>query len=76
MEIQKDFKELLELLNAHEVEYLVVGGYALAFHGTPRFPGDIDLFVKPDAQNAKRILSARLTTLDFEKPCLRTGRFS
>ena len=77
MEIQKDFKELLELLNAHEVEYLVVGGYALAFHGAPRFTGDIDLFVKPDAQNAKRVLSAldefgfgslNLSQADFTSP--------
>ena len=58
MEIQKDFKELLELFNAHKVEYLVVGGYALAFHGAPRFTGDIDLLVKPDSENAKRILKA------------------
>ena len=58
MEIQRDFKELLELFNAHSVEYLIVGGYALAFHGAPRFTGDIDLFVKADAENAKRILSA------------------
>jgi len=47
MEIQKDFKELLELFNAHKIEYLVVGGYALAFHGAPRFTGDIGIFVKP-----------------------------
>jgi len=47
MEIQKDFKELLELLNAHKIEYLVVGGYALAFHGAPRFTWDIGIFVKP-----------------------------
>ena len=55
--IPRDFEELLELLNAHKVEYLVVGGYALAFHGVPRFTGDIDLFVKPESANAKRILS-------------------
>jgi hypothetical protein len=58
MEIHKDFKELLELLNSHKVEYLVVGSYALAFHGAPRFTGDIDLFVRPDFANAKRILEA------------------
>jgi hypothetical protein len=58
MEIQKDFKELLGLFNAHKVEYLVVGGYALAFHGAPRFTGDIDLLVKPDSKNAQRILAA------------------
>lgn len=56
--IPQDFKELLELLNSHKVEYLVVGSYALAFHGAPRFTGDIDLFVKPEEDNARRILSA------------------
>ncbi len=77
MEIPKDFKELLELLNAKKVEYLIVGGYALAFHGAPRFTGDIDLLVKPDLQNAKRILSAledfgfgslKLSEVDFTSP--------
>ena len=58
MKIPQDFKELLELLNVHKVDYLIVGGYALAFHGAPRFTGDIDLFVKPDSANAKRILEA------------------
>jgi len=58
MEIQKDFKELLELFNVHKVEYLIVGAYALAFHGAPRFTGDIDLLVKADSDNAKRILDA------------------
>ena len=58
MEIHNDFKELLELFNKHKVEYLVVGGYALAFHGAPRFTGDIDLFVRPFHENAKRILAA------------------
>jgi hypothetical protein len=58
MEIQKDFKELLVLFNAHKVEYIVVGGYALAFHGAPRLTGDIDLLVKPDGKNAERILAA------------------
>ncbi len=58
MEIHKDFKELLELFNAHKVEYLIVGGYALAFHGAPRFTGDIDLLVKPEPQNAEQILAA------------------
>lgn len=58
MEIHTDFKELLELFNKLKVEYLVVGGYALAFHGAPRFTGDIDLFVRPARENAKRILAA------------------
>lgn len=58
MEIQQDFKELLRLFNVHRVEYLIVGGYALAFHGAPRYTGDMDLFVLADDQNAHRILGA------------------
>jgi len=37
---------LLELFNAHKVQYLIVGGYALAFHGAPRYTVDIDIFIK------------------------------
>jgi hypothetical protein len=58
MEIRTDFKELLELFNKHKVEYLIVGGYALAFHGAPRVTGDMDLFVRPTDDNAERILAA------------------
>ncbi len=43
MEAQKGFKDLFELLNAHKVEYMIVGAYALAFHGAPRYTGDIDI---------------------------------
>jgi predicted nucleotidyltransferase len=57
MEVQKDFREFLALLNEHEVKFIIVGGYALAYHGAPRFTGDIDVFVKPDQENAKRILN-------------------
>ena len=45
MYVQPDFRELLELFNSHEVEYIIVGGYALAFHGAPRTTGDIDIFI-------------------------------
>ncbi|MCF7954496.1 MAG: nucleotidyltransferase family protein [Phycisphaerae bacterium] len=58
MEIQKDFKELLELLNSHKVEYLIVGGYALAYYGHPRFTGDMDILVKAEPENARRIILA------------------
>jgi len=77
MEVQKDFKELLELFNVHKVKYLIVGGYALAYHGAPRYTGDIDIFVKPDTENALRILkalnafgfgSAGLKEEDFKSP--------
>jgi hypothetical protein len=77
MEVQPDFRELLELFNAHSVEYLVVDGYALAFHGAPRFTGDLDILVKPEPNNATRILaalaesgfsSAGLSVSDFTRP--------
>lgn len=58
MEIQQDFRDLLALFDKHAVEYLIVGGYALAFHGAPRFTGDLDIFVGPDAENAEHILAA------------------
>ena len=56
--IPKDFLEFFELLNAHSVKYAVVGGYAVAYHGSPRFTGDIDVVVGSDEQNARSILSA------------------
>jgi len=77
MEVQPDFKELLRLLNAHKAEFIIVGAYALAFHGVPRFTGDIDIFVKPDPKNAKKILAAleefgfgslNLTISDLQDP--------
>jgi hypothetical protein len=77
MEVQSDFRDLLALLNEHKVEYLVVGGYALAFHGAPRFTGDIDIFVRPNPENARRVLDAlaafgfsfpNLTEQDFQRP--------
>lgn len=58
MDVQPDFKELLELFNSHGVEYLIVGGYALAYHGAPRYTGDIDLLVRPSADNAERVMTA------------------
>jgi len=73
--LHPDFKELLKLLNAHKVDYLVVGGYALGFHGAPRFTGDIDLFVKPDPQNAKRILDT-LKEFGFESSDLSQDDFT
>ena len=69
MEVQNDFKELFALFNAHQVEYMVVGAYALAHHGVPRFTGDIDIFVHPSADNAQKILSA-LADFGFGSPDL------
>lgn len=48
-----DFKELLSALNAHRVKYLVVGAYAVSIHAQPRATKDMDVLVRPDAENAK-----------------------
>jgi hypothetical protein len=53
----KDFKEFIELLNKHEVEYLLVGGYALGIHGYPRYTGDLDIWIKPETANAQKVLA-------------------
>ncbi|MCY3713837.1 MAG: hypothetical protein OXH02_11150 [Gemmatimonadetes bacterium] len=55
MKADPDFSALLALLNAHRVEYMIVGGHALALHGSPRFTGDLDIYYKADAVNAERM---------------------
>ncbi len=75
MEVQKDFKELLALFDAHAVEYVIVGAHALAYHGSPRYTGDLDLYVRPDAENASRILAA-LEEFGFGSVGLSEGDFS
>lgn len=55
MELIPDFRELLELLNKNEVEYLIVGGYAVIAHGYPRLTIDIDVWVKPSKENSKKL---------------------
>ncbi len=66
-----DFKELLSIFNAQRVKYLIVGGYAVTFHAQPRATKDLDLFIRPDADNAKAVCAAfgaplgELTPEDF-----------
>jgi hypothetical protein len=56
--VNRDFAEMLSALNAEGVEYLVVGGWALAAHGYPRATKDLDVFVRPSDANAERVLKA------------------
>jgi hypothetical protein len=58
MHIQPDFEELLRLLEDSEAEYLIVGGYAVAFHGYPRLTKDINIFYNCSLQNAKKVRNA------------------
>ena len=57
MRLSKDLREFIELLNSTRVRYLLVGGHAVAFHGYPRFTGDIDFFVERSEDNAQRLES-------------------
>ena len=74
MEVQEDYRELLTLLNAHGVEYIIVGGYALARHGAPRATGDLDIFVLMSEENADRIIQT-LKAFGFESPDLAFADF-
>ncbi|HEY0795660.1 MAG TPA: DUF6036 family nucleotidyltransferase [Acidisarcina sp.] len=58
MIFNKDFNELLSIFNDHEVKYLIVGGYAVAFHAQPRATKDLDILIKPDAENGGALYSA------------------
>ena len=58
MEVAPDFDEFIACLTAHGVEFVIVGAYALAYHGAPRFTGDLDVLVRPTLDNAARLLSA------------------
>ena len=55
--LNQEFREFIGLLEKHAVEYLIVGGYAVAFHGFPRYTGDIDFFVAVSESNATRLLA-------------------
>jgi hypothetical protein len=76
MALPKDWREFIELLNSEKVEYLIVGAAALAFHGIPRFTGDLDVFVRPSIENSDRVervlqrfgfASLGLRAVDFQR---------
>jgi hypothetical protein len=56
--LPQDFKEFFQSFNQHEVEYLLVGGYAVGYHGFPRATMDIDVWVASNPENARRIVAA------------------
>jgi predicted nucleotidyltransferase len=69
MNTQSDFEELLKLLEENNVAYMIVGGYAVAFHGYPRFTKDIDIFFQHTPNNIKKLKLA-LYTFGFDKKAL------
>ena len=77
MVLPKDWREFIESLNSHGVDYVIVGAYALAFHGRPRFTDDIDILIRCSSDNALRVAEAinsfgfgglGLSRGDFEEP--------
>lgn len=76
MNLPKDLKEFVELLNGLDVRFLIVGAFAVGYHGHPRYTSDIDIFVDNSAENAELLLQAihqfgfgdiGLSTEDFMK---------
>lgn len=74
MVLNKDFREFIQLLNDHDVLYLVVGDYAVAFHGYPRYTKDIDLWILLDKSNAEKMLQV-LKDFGFESLNLEVDDF-
>ena len=72
--LHPDFKEFLKLLNSHQVDYLLVGGYAVSIHGYPRYTGDIDFWVALSDENAQKIVNV-LKEFGFDLPNLSTELF-
>lgn len=75
--MNENFSEMLSALSVEDVEFLIVGGYALAVHGYVRATGDLDIWVRPTADNSKRVWRAlrrfraplsRLQPEDFQDP--------
>lgn len=77
MELNPDFQEFLRSFVVHDVRFLIVGGYALAAHGHPRYTKDLDVWVWTDPSNSARVIAALedfgfgglgLASADFEEP--------
>ncbi len=77
MKLPPDLRAFVESLNAQNAKYVVVGGYAVGYHGNPRFTGDLDLFVEASADNGERAVRAidqfgfgslGLKSIDFTEP--------
>ncbi len=58
MKLPNDLREFIALLNSHDARYVLVGGYAVAYHGFPRYTGDIDFFIDIASDNTERLVTA------------------
>ena len=67
IEFPRDFKEFLQLLNSNEIEYLVIGGYAVGYHGYQRATGNMDIWIASNEKNALKMVEA-LKKFGFDLP--------
>ena len=74
IEFPRDFKEFLQLLNSKKIEYLVIGGYAVGYHGCPRATGDLDIWIAINEQTAKKMVEV-LNEFGFDPPELQEEIF-
>jgi hypothetical protein len=74
MSLSADLKEFIELLNSRSVEYVIVGAHSLAFHGRPRYTGDLDILVRPSQENAEKI-TAVLIEFGFAESDFKSSDF-
>jgi len=72
--LNQDFKEFIQSLNDNQVHYLVVGGYAVALHGYPRYTKDIDIWIELAPDNARKMVRA-IEQFGFESLGLEDGDF-
>ena len=72
--LDRNFVDFLKLLNSHGVEYLVIGGYAVGYHGCVRATGDLDIFVGGSRKNAKKLVGV-FREFGFATPELTEGLF-
>lgn len=75
--LNQDYKEMLQCLQKHGVDFVIVGAYALAAYGLPRATGDIDIFIRPSSEHAHKVMTALrdfgaplqdITVADFQQP--------
>jgi hypothetical protein len=72
--LPRDFQDFFKLLNAGRIRYVVIGGYAVAYHGYVRYTGDLDVFVEMSEINATKLVSA-LREFGFDVPKLKPALF-
>jgi hypothetical protein len=74
LELPDDFKEFLTLLNSHQIKYLLIGGFAVGYHGYPRTTNDIDIWVEISDENAGKLVAA-IQEFGFSLPELSKNLF-